>query len=53
MLVGVDLFLDLAGNLLMRSPWGSSRVGGLIQRVDVTGFILLRAQNVAKELVLA
>ena len=50
MLVGVDLFLDLAGNGLVRSPWRSSRVGGLIQRVDVAGFILHRAQNVAKEL---
>ena len=29
---------------------GSSPLGGLKQRVDVSGFILLHAQNVAKEL---
>ena len=40
----------------MRSPWGSSPVEGgggggeLIQRVDVSEFILLLRQNVAKEL---
>ena len=51
MFIGVDPFLGLAGKGLMRSPWGSSPVGGeLIQRVDVSEFILLRGQNVAKEL---
>ena len=32
----------LAGKGLMRSPWGSSPVGGLIQRVDFSGFIVLQ-----------
>ena len=31
----------LAGKGLMQSPWGSSPVGGLIQRVDFSGFIVL------------
>ena len=39
MLIGVDLFLDLAGKGLLQSPCGSSPVEeeGLIQRVDVSG----------------
>ena len=48
MLIRVDLFLDLAGNGLVQSQWGSSPVRG--QHVDVSGFILLHAKNVAKEL---
>ena len=53
MFIGVDPFLGLAGKGLMRSSWGSSPVGRgaeLIQQVDVSEFILLRGQNVAKEL---
>ena len=47
----VDLFLDLAGNGLVRCQSGSSPVGG--KRVDVSGFILPHAKNVGKELGLA
>ena len=46
-IVGVNLFLDLAGEDLRGLP--SSPMGGLIQRVKVHRFIFLHAQNVAKE----
>ena len=53
MLVGVDPFLDLVGKGLPRSILGSSPIRELVQCVDVGGFILLHAQNVAKELELS
>ena len=50
LLASISVFLDLVGKGLMRSSWWSSPVEGLTQHVDVSGFIDLHAQNVAKEL---